>query len=968
MAMRPSLPVPSLSRRAKIIIGVVVLLVLVLSVLGSLVRLYVDWLWFGEVGFRQVFSTGLRTRLLLFFLFGVLMALVIAANLFLAYRFRPPFRPMSLEQQNLERYRSALEPRRRLIVIGVSAVLGIFTGITAQAQWQTWLQWRNGTQFGIKDPQFGIDISYYTFTYPFQRFVLGLLFTAVVLSLLAALAVHYLFGGVRLQTPGEKVTPAARVHLSVLLGIFVLLKAAAYYLDRYGLLFNERDGRTGASYTDVNAVLPAKTILMFVALICAVAILANIFLRWVQLPAIAIVLLLLTSIVASGIYPAIVQQFSVRPNANEKEAVYIGRNIDATRAAYGITSKAEGGKVNQQQYAATTDVTAARSKLVADKSTIPNARLLDPNILSPTFRQFQQIRNVYDFPQKLDIDRYTIQGKESDYVVAARELSSDNLTGNQTNWINRHTFYTHGNGFVAAAANENLTSQAGFAVGGLPSTGPIKVTQPRIYYGELNSDYSIVGTNNRGEFDRPGSGEQDELFKYDGGGGVNVGSFFHRLAFAIAYRERNILLSSAINGDSKILYVRDPADRVEKVAPFLKIDGDPYPAVIDGQIEWIVDGYTTLNNYPYSERQTLGEVAADSRTGQGTRALPRQDVNYIRNSVKATVNAYSGKVTLNEFDENDPVLKTWMKAYPGIIQPKSAISEQLKEHLRYPEDLFKVQRELLTRYHVTDPRQFFNTQDFWRVPADPTTGQGAAQPPYYIVAQAPGQKAPVFQLTSALNALSRDNLAAYVTVSSDPEDYGEMQVLELPGSQAVLGPGQVQGRFGSQSEIAQTITLLNSQGSQVRYGNLLTLPVGGGLLYIEPLYVEAAGLPYPILQRVLVAFGDRVAFASSLTGALDTLFGAGAGSQAPDNTGSTTPPTPSPTGTSPPSSSSGPAPPTGTGGGTVSPALNAALSQLATAYTALQTAFKSGDVTAIGQAQTAVIQAAAAVAAARGGG
>jgi uncharacterized membrane protein (UPF0182 family) len=965
--MRPSLPVPSLSRRAKIIIGVVVLLVVVLSVLGSLVRMYVDWLWFGEVGYRQVFTTGLRTRLLLFFVFGVLMALVIALNLFLAYRFRPPFRPMSLEQQNLERYRSALEPRRRLIVIGVSAVLGLFTGITAQSQWQTWLQWRNGQPFGIKDPQFGIDLSYYTFTYPFQRFVLGLLFTAVVLSLLAALAVHYLFGGVRLQTPGEKVTPAARVHLSVLLGIFVLLKAAAYYLDRYGLLFNERDGRTGASYTDVNAVLPAKTILMFVALICAVAILANIFLRWVQLPAIAIVLLLLTSIVASGIYPAIVQQFSVRPNANQKEAAYIDRNIKATRAAYGIQSVAQGGPVNQTTYNANTDVNSARAGLRADKSTIPNARLLDPNVLSPTYRQFQQIRNVYDFPEKLDIDRYTIGGKESDYVVAVRELSSDNLSGNQTNWINRHTFYTHGNGFVAAAANENLTSERDFAEGGLPATGPIKITQPRIYYGELISDYSIVDTNSRGEYD--GSGTDDATFRYKGSGGVSLGNFFNRMAFAINYRERNILLSSAINGNSKILFVRDPADRVEKVAPFLKVDGDPYPAVINGQIEWIVDGYTTLNNYPYSERQTLGEVAADSRTGQGTRALPRQDVNYIRNSVKATVNAYTGKVTLYEFDQNDPVLKTWMKTYPNLVQPNSAISPELREHLRYPEDLFKVQRELLTRYHVTDPLQFFNSQDFWRVPADPTTGQGgAAQPPYYIVAQAPGQKAPVFQLTSALNALQRDNLAAYVTVSSDPDDYGTMQVLELPGSQAVLGPGQVQGRFGSTPEIAQTITLLSSQGSQVRYGNLLTLPVGGGLLYIEPLYVEAPQLPYPILQRVLVAFGDRVAFASSLTAALDSLFGAGAGSQAPD-AGSGTTPSPTPTATSPPSGTASPtAPPATGGGGTLSPALTAALNQLSTAYDNLQTAYRTGDVTRIGQAQTQVNQAAAAVAAARGGG
>jgi uncharacterized membrane protein (UPF0182 family) len=891
------------------------------------------------------------------------MAGVIAANLLVAYRFRPPFRPMSLEQQNLERYRSALEPRRKLIVIVVSAVLGVFTGITAQAQWQTWLLWRNGTRFNVQDPQFKMDIAYYTFTYPFQRFVLGLLFTAVVLSLLAALAVHYLFGGVRLQTPGEKVTPAARVHLSVLLGIFVLLKAAAYYLDRYGLLFNERDGRTGASYTDVNAVLPAKTILMFVALICAAAVFANIFLRNVQLPAIALVLLVLTSVLASGIYPAIVQQFTVRPNANEKEAEYIGRNIQATRAAYGIRSEREGGKVNQQQYNATTDVAKALPALRADRDTIPNARLLDPNILTPTFRQLQQISNVYDFPSKLDIDRYTINGKESDYVVAVRELKSDNLTGNQTNWINRHTLYTHGNGFVAAAANEDLRTAGDFEVRDLPTSGPIKVDQPQIYYGELISDYSIVKTSSGGEFDRPGSGGEDVRFTYDGDGGVNIGSLANRLAFAAYYRERNILLSSAIQGDSKILFVRDPADRVEKVAPFLKVDGDPYPAVIGGRIVWIIDGYTTLNNYPYSERQTLGEVAADSRTGQGTRALPRQDVNYIRNSVKATVDAYTGKVSLYEFDTNDPVLKTWMKVYPNVIKPASAISPEMREHLRYPEDLFKVQRELLTRYHVTDPQQFFNNQNFWRVPPDPTTGQGAAQPPYYIVARAPGQERSSFQLTSALNVLSRENLAAYVTVSSDPEDYGEMQVLELPSSQAVLGPGQVQGLFRSTPEIAREISLLDQRGSEVKYGNLLTLPVGGGLLYVEPLYVQAQGLPFPTLQFVLVAFGNRTAFAPTLSDSLVTLFGQGAG-EAVDEPG--TSPTPTPTGSPPSGSPTTPAP--SGSAATLSPQLNAALSRLSTAYANLQAAYRSGNPDKIGQAQAEVNKAAAEVAQVRGGG
>jgi uncharacterized membrane protein (UPF0182 family) len=961
--MRPSLPVPSLSRRAKIIIGVVVLLVLVLSVLGSLVRLYVDWLWYGEIGFRQVFTTGLGTRLFLFLVFGLLMAAVIAANLVVAYRFRPPFRPMSLEQQNLERYRSALEPRRRTIVVLVSAVLGIFTGITAQAQWQTWLLWRNGTPFGVRDPQFQMDISYYAFTYPFQRFVLGLLFTAVVLSLLSALAVHYVFGGVRLQTPGEKVTPAARVHLSVLLGIFVLLKAVAYYLDRYGLLFNERDGRTGAAYTDINAVLPAKTILMFVALICAVAVFANIVLRNVQLPAFALLLLVLVSVLLSGIYPAIVQQFTVRPNAKEKEAEYIGRNIEATRAAYGIKSADQGGKVNVANYNATTNAQDARPKLQGDRTTIPNARLLDPNVLSPTFRQFQQIRNVYDFPQKLDIDRYTVDGETRDYVVAVRELKSENLTAaNQQNWINRHTFYTHGYGFVAAAANEDLRSEGDFEVGGLPPKGRIEVSQPRIYYGELITDYSIVGTSGGGEFDRPSSGgAEDERFTYDGDGGVRVGNLPNRLAFAAYYRERNILLSGAITGDSKILFVRDPADRVEKAAPFLKVDGDPYPAVIGGRVQWIVDGYTTLNNYPYSERQTLGEVAADSRTGQGTRALPRQDVNYIRNSVKATVDAYTGKVTLYEFDPEDPLLRTWMKVYPGTIQPQSAISPELRSHLRYPEDLFKVQRELLTRYHVTDPRRFFSSEDFWRVPADPTQGQNnAAQPPFYIVAQAPGQQRPTFQLTSALNALQRDNLAAYVTVSSDPRDYGTFQVLQLPGSQAVLGPSQVQGRFQSTPDIARDINLLNQQGSSVLYGNLLTLPVGGGLLYVEPLYVQGRGLPFPTLQRVLVAFGDRVAAGSTLSTALDALFGEGAGQGAQEPPPTSPPTSPTPGGTA------SPTPGTGVGTGTISPELSRALAQLSAAYANLEAASRSGDLARISEAQTAVNRAVAAVRAAAG--
>ena len=951
MAMRPPLPIPSISRRAKIIIGVVVLLVAIVSVLGSLVRLYVDWLWFGEVGYRQVFTTGLRTRLFLFLIFGVGLGVVVGANLVLAYRLRPPFRPMSVEQQNLERYRTAIEPRRRLIAIVVSVVLGIFVGLTAQAKWETWLLWRQGVRFGVNDPQFGWDISYFVFTYPFQRFVLGIFFTTVLLSLFGALAVHYLFGGLRLQTPGEKVTPAARVHLSVLLGVFVLLKAAAYYLDRYGLVFSDRGGITGASYTDVNAVLPAKTILVIVALICAVAVFANIVLRNVQLPAIALILLILTSVVTSGIYPALVQQFSVRANADQKEKLYIGRNIAATRQAYGIKSTKDGGAVEYTPYDA--KVEARVEDLKADKTTIPNARLLDPNLLTPTFTQFQQIRNWYGFADKLDVDRYTINGKTQDYVVGVRELVSDELTGNQQNWINRHTVYTHGNGFVTAAANQgDLKAEADFSEGDIPPSGPIPIKQSGIYYGERITDYSIVGARPGEaprEFDRP-SAEGDEKSTYAGNGGVRVGGLLQRLAFATYYRERNILLSSHINPSSRILFVRDPADRVQKAAPFLKVDEDPYPAVVDGRIVWIVDGYTTLNGYPYSQHETLGEVTADSLSAQqGTRRLANQEINYIRNSVKATVDAYDGTVKLYEWDTNDPLLKTWQRVYPNVVRPKSEIGSELMSHFRYPEDLFKVQRKLLTKYHVDDPVAFFNTQDFWAVPDDPTIESAGDQPPYYILAQGPGQEKPTFQLTSALNALNRPNLSAYISVSSDPQDYGKIRILELPGNQAVLGPVQVFANFNTTPEISQTRTLLGQGGSHVVFGNLLTLPVAGGLLYVEPLYVEAASSPFPLLRRILVAFGSDVAIGDSLQEALDKLAGPGAGQQAPGQTGPTTSPSlPGPTAatTAPPSA-----------GGPSSPDVAQAVAGIRRAVVDLRAAYRSGDLAKVGQAQESLERA-----------
>src|SRR6476661_4476153 len=707
--MRPPVPVPTLSRRAKLVIGAIAVLLVLFTAIGTLTNVYVDYLWFNETRFTEVFWTELQTRVLLFAVAGVATGGLTALAIYLAYRFRPTFRPMSLEQQNLERYRQSLEPRRGLVLTGVAVVLGLFAGFTAQGSWQTWLKFRNSTDFGTKDPQFGIDTSFFVFDYPFYRLALGFGFAIVLLALIGSVLTHYVFGGLRLQTPGQKLTAAARVQLSVLLGMFVALKAVAYWLDRYGLVYSTRgEVFTGASYTDVNALLAPKTILVFVAAVCAIAFFANIVVRNFLLPAAALVLLLVSSVVIGVAYPAIVQQFVVKPSADQKEAPYIKRAISSTLNAYGL-SDIEYVDYAQQATGNTVDTKAALAALRNDTQTIPNARLLDPNVLSDTFTARQQIRNVYGFNKKLDIDRYTTDGKTRDYVVAVRELNSAGLSDNQDNWINRHTVYTHGNGFVAAPANEVVGAPKGAA--------------PR-------------------EFDQPegGSGNGQISNSYDGKGGVAIGSFFRQLTFAIYYRERNFLLSSAVNDASKVLYVRDPLQRVQKAAPFLEVDGDPYPAVINGRVTWMLDGYTTSDSYPYSERMSLGTAAQDSRTGAGVAALPDEEFNYVRNSVKATVDAYDGTVTLYAWNEQDPVLRTYMKAFPGVIKPRSAMSQELVSHVRYPEDLFKVQRDILTRYHVSNPIDFYHQSDRWQVSADPTQGTEATQdqPPYYILAQRPG--------------------------------------------------------------------------------------------------------------------------------------------------------------------------------------------------------------------------------------
>ena len=591
---------------------------------------------------------------------------------------------------------------------------------------------QNSVDFGTTDPVFGIDIGFYVFRLPFWQYLLNTAFTITVLALLGALAVHYLYGGVRLSGPGDRMTAGARAHLTGLVALFVILKAIAYVLDQRALLLDTISGTklTGAGYTAINALLPAKEMLTYISIIVAVAILvfSNAVMRNLVWPGVALGLLGVSAVAIGGIYPWGVQSFQVDPSRNVKEAEYFKRAIDNTRTAFDLDITK---KVDYRS-----GVVDPPATLAKDTTVVPTIRVLDPAVVSEAFTQLSQVRSFYHFGDKLDIDRYKVDGKEQDYVVGLRELNYDALTGTQDNWINRHTIYTHGYGLVAAPANELCAGSgspkfvSGFFAGNPQTSGcvstseQIKVTQPRVYYGEQMKEYAVVGKGNaeapHQEYDRPVSETDDENYTYQGGGGVSIGSTWRRLLYSIKFAESSFLLADAVNNNSKILYERDPRHRVEKVAPFLTLDGDPYPAAVNGRIVWIIDGYTTSANYPYSKRVDLQDATSDSLTGDGTFRLERKQVNYIRNSVKATVDAYDGTVTLYEFDDKDPLLKAWNNAFGGkLIKPKTEIPKELEEHFRYPADMFKVQRDLLTQFHVTEAGEFFTEADFWTVPERP---------------------------------------------------------------------------------------------------------------------------------------------------------------------------------------------------------------------------------------------------------
>ena len=856
------------------LLGLVALIVVIVIVAG----VWTDYLWFRSVHYGSVFGVTYGTRWALFFVTAIFMVLVTGLNAVIAFRLRPAYRPVSPQRPGMEAYRLAVDPHRRLLLGVALFIVGLLSGLSASSAWRTWLLFANQVPFHRTDPQFGLDISFFVFTYPFIRLVLAYLFAAVLLALAAAALVHALYGGLRMQGRRLRATTAAQVHLFLLLGAFVLLKAVAYWFDRYGIDFSQRGTvTTGASYTDVNAVLPAKTVLAVIALLCALLFFAGAVRHSAMLPAVGFGLLVLSAILVGGVYPAIIQQFVVKPNELVKESKYISREIKGTRLAYGVSGARVIGYPGVPAQ--------PPASLAGQVAGLHGLRQMDPAVVSQTFQQLQQVKGFYQFPPMLAVDRYVLPGGgplPQDMVVAVRGMGGP--PAGQGNWINTHLVYTHGFGFVAAKANAAAAGgNPAFLESDIPPRGQLGPFQPRVYFGQQQNPYAIVG----GPPGRPGqeldypsenAGGQKN-YTYTGSGGVPVGSPLNRLLYAVKFRELNILLSGAINSYSKILYDRQPLARVAKVAPFLTLDGSPYPVVADGRILWVVDGYTTSDLYPYSERISMPDATSTSQAPGGSVAgQPTGQINYLRNSVKAVVDAYTGAVTLYQWGPSDPLLSTWMRAFPGVIKPSADIPGYLLPHLRYPPDLFEVQRQILAKYHVENPQSFYGGQNFWTVPSDPTgTTTSLSQPPYYLTMTMPGYHQPAFSLTTTLAQRARPNLAAFMAVDSNPQaGYGTIRILQLPQDAAILGPEQVQNNFESDTVASKELSLFRQGGSSVIKGDLIALPLDGGLLYEEPIYIQAAGGSgagsYPTLRRAFAFFDGQVGYGVSLQNALAQIF------------------------------------------------------------------------------------------------
>lgn len=960
----------SAGRRALFIaLGVIVVLLLSLR---SIAGFWTDYLWFDSVSLASVWRTLILSRVVLVIVASIVAFAILFLNLFVADRLSPrtPLTTGSPDEEIVLRFQEWIEPRIIRVRLAVSAFFGILIGLGAGTWWENWLRFTNRTPFGVDDPEFGRDIGFYVFQVPLFRDLFGWGFQLLIITTVIVAAVHYLNGGIQIGPRRQSVAPGVKVHLSVLLAIIALLKAVGYWLDQFDLLYSSRGAVFGATYTDVNAQLPALRLLILISVFAGLLLLVNIRFRGWTIPAVAVGLWLVTSVALGGIWPAAVQRFSVQPDEINKELPFIDRNIAFTREAFGLTD------VEVRDFAAASDLTI--DDIVANRPTIDNVRLWDPSVLLTTYRQLQELRPFYQFDD-VDVDRYTVEGDRTQVMLSARELDE---SGVPQGWVNQHLVYTHGFGSVLSPANTVTTEgQPDFLVRdirqGADDPVSLQIEQPRIYFGETVDSglFKIVGTKEQ-EVDFPleTSGAETVAFNsYDGLGGVEMGSIFRRAAFALRFADVNTLISGQITSDSRVLMVRNIRDRMEKVAPFLKVDADPYIVILDGRLVWVQDLYTVTDRYPYSTDALTARLSS-TRSG-----LPN-GFNYIRNSVKATIDAYDGTMTFYVVDEADPIVQTYGKIFPDLFTSGDQMPQSLLDHLRYPEDLFRVQSDMYSAYHVTESRVFFNDGDPWEIARDPSTTPSEAlratfpdsnrpMVPYYLLMTLPGEQDLAYLMLQPFTAATRPNMVSFLVAKSDAGEYGQLIDFELPRDSFVDGPGQVGARINQNPDISREFTLLGQEGSEVIQGNMLVVPVEESILYVQPIYISArqeggsdiAALPE--FKKAVVVFGDRIVMRDTLPEALAAVFG-----EAPppvtDDDGVTNGGTDG-----------------GTDGGTTDPdaplpddlqeAIVELLNRADSAFAEAETALRAGDLAgyqdAVDRAQSFIIQAQQLIAAGEGG-
>ena len=856
------------------VVGAVVFVIVALIVIQGLANFYTNYLWYRSVRFTAVWRLLIETKIEIAAVFMGAFFIACWASLWVVDRIAPRALLVSPELEIVRRYQQIVGRHTFALRTVVSLVFALIVGASTSDQWQHWLLFRSGKPFGVTDPQFHKSVSFYVFKLPFLSFLVDWTLVALLVILILTGVAHYLNGGLRFQGPSPRVDPRVTAHMSVILGVMALVRAAGYfYVDRFNLVLAKDAYVNGAGYTDVHVRLPAIELLAVVALAVFVLMVFNVYQRSLALPAIGAGLWILVALAAGVIVPAAVQALKVTPAQSKLEIPYISRNITATRKALGLSA------IHERAFAGVSNLTGG--VVAGAATTLDNLPLWEPSITSQTYQKLQQNGTGFTIAG-LSLDRYRINGTLTPFVIGVRQVNAADLP--TPSWVNIHLQYTHGYGAVLSPANQQSGGNPVFDIAGVPplsNHGAPKISRPAVYFGLGESGY-VVAETAQSEVDYSDTNGNTVSSHYSGNGGVPIGSFWTKAAFALRFHDLNLLISNLVTQHSRLMFLQDVRVRVAKVAPFLVVDDNPYPVIDNGQLVWIVDAYTTTSYYPYAQRATTSELPS----GTGLAG----SFNYVRNSVKVVVNAYTGDLTFYAVTNTDPILNTWESIFPRMFKPLRDMNATLQSHLRYPQALLMVQATMYSRYHLTNPSSFYIANNAWELA--PTSGTGSPEQalpvdalgntlrfvPEYELLQLPGASAPGFTVIEPLDPLSQGDriqtLAALMTASCDYQDYGQLTAYVTPTRNATAGPAVVNSKIQSNTKVSQYVTLVGRAGSTVSLGTTLIIPIDDSVVYVRPLYVSSSQNPYPQLTRYIVVYGNDVAMESTLGAALSDVFGA----------------------------------------------------------------------------------------------